>query len=80
LSFSLLTYTCEGNLAVVLENNVRECRKQHNLTQEDMADALDISRQTIIAIENMKYNPSLELALKIGKLFNKPIEEIFFYQ
>ena len=62
---------------MVIENNVRECRKQLNLTQENLAKLLDISRQTIIAIENRKYNPSLELALKMGKLFNKPIEEIF---
>ena len=62
---------------MVVENNVRECRKQLNLTQENLAELLDISRQTIIAIENKKYNPSLELALKMGKLFNKPIEDIF---
>jgi len=62
---------------VVIENNVRECRKQLNLTQENLAELLDISRQTIIAIENKKYNASLELALKMGKLFNKPIEDIF---
>jgi len=62
---------------VVIENNVRECRKQLNLTQEGLAELLGISRQTIIAIENKKYNPSLELALKMGKVFNKPIEELF---
>lgn len=62
---------------VIIENNVRDCRKQLNLTQENVAELLGISRQTIIAIENMKYNPSLELALKMGRLFNKPIEDIF---
>jgi len=62
---------------VVIKNSVRECRKQLNLTQENLAELLGISRQTINAIENKKYNPSLELALKIGKVFNKPIEDIF---
>ena len=62
---------------MVIKNNVRELRKQLNLTQEDLAELFGISRQTIIAIENMKYSPSLELALKLGKLFNKPIDDIF---
>jgi putative transcriptional regulator len=62
---------------VAIDNNVREFRKRLALTQEDLARLLGISRQTIIAIENKKYNPSLELALKMGKMFNKPLEEIF---
>jgi putative transcriptional regulator len=62
---------------VIIENRVRECRKELNLTQENLAELLGISRQTIIAIENKKYNPSLELALKIGKLYKKPVEDIF---
>ena len=62
---------------MVIENSVRECRKQLNLTQENLAQLLGISRQTIIAIEHKKYNPSLELALKIGRVFNKPVEDIF---
>ena len=62
---------------MVIENRVRECRKELNLTQENLARLLGISRQTIYAIENKKYNPSLELALKLGRLFNKPVEDIF---
>ena len=62
---------------MVIENSVRECRKELNLTQENLAKLLGISRQTIYAIENKKYNPSLELALKLGRLFNKPVEDIF---
>lgn len=62
---------------MVIENCVRECRKQLNLTQENLAELLGISRQTIYAIENKKYNPSLELALKLGRLFKKPVEDIF---
>ena len=62
---------------MIVTNRVREYRKAMNLTQENLADLLGISRQTVIAIENNKYNPSLELALRIGKLFNRPLEEIF---
>jgi len=62
---------------VVIKNSIRECRKQLILTQESLAKLLGVSRQTINAIENEKYNPSLELALKIGKVFNKPVEDIF---
>jgi putative transcriptional regulator len=62
---------------VIIENKVRGCRKQSNLTQENLAALLGISRQAIIAIENKKYNPSLELALKIAKVFHKSVEDIF---
>ena len=62
---------------MVIKNSIRECRKQLILTQESLAKLLGVSRQTINAIENEKYNPSLELALKIGKVFNKPVEDIF---
>jgi len=48
------------------------------MRQEDMADLLGVTRQTIIAVENGKYNPSLELALKISKLLRMPVEEIFW--
>lgn len=47
------------------------------LRQEDLANELGVTRQTINAIENNKYNPTLELALKLAKLFNTPVEEIF---
>ncbi len=62
---------------MVIENSVRECRKELNLTQENLAKLLGISRQTIYAIENKKYNPSLELTLKLARLFNKSVEDIF---
>jgi putative transcriptional regulator len=62
---------------VIINNSIRECRKQLNLTQENLAELLGVSRQTINAIENEKYNPSLGLALKISKVFNKPVEELF---
>jgi putative transcriptional regulator len=49
------------------------------ITQEDLASTLGVTRQTILAIENGKYNPSLELAFKIAKYFETSIEKIFFY-
>lgn len=53
-------------------------RKEAGLRQEDMANKLGVSRQTIIAIENDKYNPTLELAMKIAQLLNLHVDEIFF--
>ena len=51
-----------------------------DLTQEALANELGIARQTVIAIEKGKYNPSLELAFKIAKFFDTTIEEVFIYQ
>ena len=61
-----------------MRNRIRELRKEAGLRQEDMAKALGVSRQTIIAVENDKYNPTLELALKMAKLLKTPVEELFF--
>ena len=61
-----------------MKNCIKQLRKEAGLRQEDMANALGVSRQTIIAIENNKYNPTLELAMKIAKLLRRPVEEIFF--
>ncbi len=60
-----------------VHNKVRFHRKQLKLTQEEFANKLNVSRQTIIAIENEKYNPTLVLALKISQLINKSVESIF---
>jgi len=54
-------------------------RAMHDLTQEDLAKEIGITRQTIIAIEKGKYNPSLELAFKIAHYFKVKIEDVFFY-
>ena len=51
-----------------------------NLTQEALADQLGVTRQTILAIEKEKYDPSLELAFRISGLFKVPIEKMFFYE
>jgi len=63
-----------------MENKIRGLREQLNLTQIDFAKELDVSRQTVISLENGKYNPSLPLAYKISKFFNKTIEEIFIFE
>ena len=60
-----------------MKNAVRDLRSRFNLTQADLAEKLDVSRQTVNAIETEKYDPSLPLAFKIAKIFRKPIEEIF---
>ncbi|QQK07281.1 helix-turn-helix transcriptional regulator [Miniphocaeibacter halophilus] len=60
-----------------VNNKIKEIREKRGIVQLDMAAALGVSRQTMTAIENMKYNPSLELTLKIAKYFNLPVEEIF---
>ena len=60
-----------------MENGIKELRKKLGLRQEDVAARLGVTRQTIIAIENNKYNPSLELAMKIARLLNTTVEELF---
>ena len=60
-----------------MKNKIKQWRKAAGLRQEDMAKMLDVSRQTIIAIENDKYNPTLELAMKIAKLLKMHVEDIF---
>ena len=61
-----------------MKNTVRELRAERGWSQGDLADKLEVSRQTINAIETGRYDPSLPLAFAIGKLFAKPIEKIFF--
>jgi len=62
-----------------VKNSLKELRADREWTQADLADALDVSRQTVNAIETGKYDPSLPLAFKIAQLFNKTIEDIFEY-
>ncbi|MBR2770029.1 MAG: helix-turn-helix transcriptional regulator [Solobacterium sp.] len=61
-----------------MRNIIKQLRKEAGLRQEDLAKELGVSRQTIIAIENDKYDPSLELAMKIAGLLKLHVEEIFF--
>jgi putative transcriptional regulator len=60
-----------------MKNRLKELRLAREWSQSELADRLEVSRQTINAIETEKYDPSLPLALKIGKLFKRPVEEIF---
>ncbi|WP_051275547.1 helix-turn-helix transcriptional regulator [Aestuariibacter salexigens] len=64
-----------------ITNAIRKLRFEHNeMTQQQLADAVDVSRQTIVAIEKGKYSPSLEVAFKIARQFDKSVEEVFFWQ
>ena len=61
-----------------MKNRLKVLRAENNLTQEDLAQKVGVSRQAINAIETEKYDPSLPLAIKLGRLFGKPVEDIFF--
>ena len=60
-----------------MKNNIRGARAEVRMTQQQLADAADVSRQTINAIESGKFVPSTVLALKIAKIFDKAVEEVF---
>jgi putative transcriptional regulator len=61
----------------ILINHVQKKRKRMKITQEEMAEAVGVTRQTIIAIEKGNYTPSVTLAIKIAKFFKEPVEKIF---
>lgn len=63
-----------------MNNRLEEIRKEHGIKQEEIAAALEVSRQTIGSLENGRYNPSIVLAFKIARYFDMPIEEIFIYE
>ncbi|WP_041138843.1 helix-turn-helix transcriptional regulator [Beduini massiliensis] len=63
-----------------MKNRLEEIRKQHGIKQEELASALEVSRQTIGSLENGRYNPSILLAFKIAHYFNLRIEDIFIYE
>ena len=64
-----------------LGNHIRRCRFDHNeMSQQDLADAIGVTRQTIFSIEKGKFIPSALLALKIAQFFNKTFEEMFFIE
>jgi len=60
-----------------MKNNIKELRKNKKLRQEDLAEELGVTRQTVIAIENNKYDPTLELAMKISEFFGLSVNDIF---
>jgi len=63
-----------------MRNRLEEVRKQRNITQEELASELEVSRQTIGSLENGRYNPSIILAIKIARYFGLSVEEIFIYE
>lgn len=63
-----------------MENRIRELRRENKWTQEQLAKAVGVSRQSIVAIEQGKYNPSLDLAFKIARQFNLTIEDVFLFE
>lgn len=67
-------------MASSILNRVFQFRSKKNITQEELAKAVGVSRQTIISIEKGNYTPSVLLALKIAKFFKEPVEKIFIYE
>lgn len=76
--------TMESELSIrkeaVMKNRLEELRKMRGVKQEDLAAALEVSRQTIGSLENGRYNPSILLAFRIARYFDMSIEEIFIYE
>lgn len=62
-----------------MENKLQELRHAYHLTQQQLADLVEVSRQTIIAIEAGKFNPSVTLAFRLSHVFERTIEDIFIY-
>lgn len=63
-----------------MNNRIKELRKNNGITQEDLASTVGVTRQTIISLENGKYNASLQLAYNIAKYFNVTIEDVFIFE
>jgi putative transcriptional regulator len=63
-----------------MKTKIKELREKRNLTQEALAEKVDVTRQTILFLEKGKYNPSLRLAYRIAKVLNSMIEEIFSFE
>ena len=63
-----------------MNNRIKELRKEQNITQDELGSAVGVTRQTVISLENGKYNASLQLAFKIAKYFNRSIEEVFLFE
>jgi putative transcriptional regulator len=65
---------------MTIQNEIRRLRFENGeMTQQELADRIDVTRQTVNAIEQGKYSPSLEAAFKIAAVFNKPLESVFHY-
>lgn len=81
----VLLYKCKARFTFYrdgdkVNNRIKEYRKQRKLTQDDLARAVDVTRQTIIALESGRYDASLKLAYRIARYFNAAIEDIFLFE
>ena len=74
MAICLIKNICE------MKNNLKDLRKSKNISQNDLADALSVSRQTVNSIENGKFDPSLTLAIKLTKYFEVSMKKIFIYE
>lgn len=63
-----------------MKNNIKQYRMKYDLTQEQLAERLNVSRQTIISLEKGRYKPSIQLAFKLSKVFNCTIEDLFIFE
>lgn len=63
-----------------MKNTIKTFRKNRSLNQEELADHMAVSRQTISSLESGRYNPSIQLAMKLARFFDVPVEELFIYE
>ncbi|HOC91080.1 MAG TPA: helix-turn-helix transcriptional regulator [bacterium] len=65
---------------MLINNRIKVCRAERDMTQEELARRVGVTRQTIIAIEKNRYSPSLELAFRIARVFGESVENVFIYE
>lgn len=81
MTYTKVKYTLHINQRKrTMKNRLEQFRKKMDLTQEELADRLEVSRQTIISLESGRYNPSILLAFRIARLFGVSVEEVFLYE
>ena len=80
VKYTLRKVSFTKKVGVYMENLVRDKRMALGMTQDELSEMLNVSRQTIISLEKGRYNPSITLAFKLSKLFNCTIEDIFIYE
>jgi putative transcriptional regulator len=80
LDLAVITFTKNILLNNLMKNNLKDLRQKENISQDDLASILKVSRQTINSIETGKFDPSLKLVMKMTKHFNVPLEQIFIYE
>ena len=80
VNFTFYAPTGAAKEGEVVKNRLQELRKQNKVTQQELADALSVTRQTIISLESGRYNASLTLAHKAAQFFGMTIEELFIFE